>query len=169
MKFPTDNLYKFLGIFGVLLFLGSGVLYYKTSENVVRFFDESKRYVREISESQKSFVENTSKLTEAAEKIATGDLNQGVKDANKLKFEISRNMADYQALQGLTMGKMSYMMERDLIVTNGLVGISLVGLIMAFFGIWGWYRKLQCHIDKKVEKGEFTLSITSSEMEMKTE
>lgn len=166
MKFPTDSLYKFMGIFGIILFLGTGWLYYKTGENVTRIFDETRRGVKELSESQRMFLENTSKLMYSTNEIAKGDVDKGSIQAKKIMLDMDRHMADDAANRGLFYGKLQYMAERDMFVTSALGIISMVGLLMALCGVFAWYFKLQIYIDKKIKSGDFSISLSSNELEV---
>lgn len=169
MKLPTDSLYKFLGVFGIILFLGSGWLRHKSSENVLRVIEESRRGVQQISEHQKAIANQASKAISAAAQLAKGDVEKSRNDTMAALQEIERYSADSNAYQLLTKTKIEFLIERESLYTVALFGTALLGMLMAIWGIYGWYANLQVFIDRKIRSNELTIALSSSEFELKAE
>ncbi|EGR3265120.1 hypothetical protein L7E62_004656 [Vibrio parahaemolyticus] len=154
---PTDNLYKFMAVFGLIMILSSGAFWWKASDELSEFFERSESYVNDIPKSGVAygkFAEKTneaiaiynsvggdrSKLTQQQELA----LEAILADAEILRDEadqiINRNPAKRIALN-------SRFERYKLVKLVSFAGIIL-GLLISALGFYFWHTRLQIYIDK---------------------
>ncbi|TOJ57438.1 hypothetical protein CGI36_23640, partial [Vibrio parahaemolyticus] len=62
---PTDNLYKFMAVFGLIMILSSGAFWWKASNELSEFFERSESYVNDIPKSGEAYGKFAEKTNEA--------------------------------------------------------------------------------------------------------
>lgn len=163
MKIPTDSLYKFITFFGIALFLGSGHFMVKINDNTVKTIDDMQKASVEISNSQKNYTEQVVKAMEVARQIAHGELKDGTKETIISTSELQRVRDDQIAFFEFVKLKYEYQTEKFRLLNLLFFTTLVFGLGFSSIGFWCWFSRLQVHIDKKFQSGEFSLSIDSSE------
>ncbi|MEL4428890.1 hypothetical protein [Shewanella mangrovisoli] len=153
---PTDNLYKFMAIFGLIIVFSSAAFWWKSSDEFDQFFDANTDYVNNIfkgGDAYTKFANETnkgidiynsvrgdwSKLTEKQKE----DLAIIMKESEKLRDDadqiINGNPAKRIALQSRT--------ERyQLAKVVSFIGIAF-GSIVSAMGFFLWHTRLQKYID----------------------
>lgn len=155
-NFPTDNLYKFIAISGLILILVSMVIPFIKSEEILlqtqkdslklSIFEIQSKYLDENVEFLKSRME---KLLE--ENKDTKFTNEDKEDAIKLQNDLMQleiDLANIKNKNNITEESLNTL--RNLRKTFSLVGV--LGFVLATFGFLMWYVKLQFHLDKIIEK-----------------
>ena len=160
LKAPTDNLYKFLAVFGLIMILGSASLWWKVAlerdetfvivySDGVRFAEKYSQYatkVNELIDIYNSTGGDLSKLTES--QIETS--KEKLRELEPLSIETGNLYAE---TQGPVM--QLQLIGRRYQLIKWLCGIGiLVGLIISFAGFYLWHNRLQVHLDKSLQSSE---------------
>lgn len=192
IKPPTDNLYKFAAIFGLVLFVGGLVfppwLFYQSSLELLKtvagkdelaahekFAQERKQQLeRRKNQAETELKQLQARLGNLASSGSSGSdeidkLESAIKDANK-RFETLEDAA-YEFNLNLELKKAQVREQRTL-STNETRNARLVmvvgwvfagfGVVMAFRGFRMWYRRVQVFQDKSLEMEVNSRNATSA-------
>jgi len=166
-KVPTDNLYKFLALSGVLLIVFGA---YWPAHEADQWYarvdawterqaihhvrtDIDRGLVWKAIDSRAKALANptdTAKANAAEEKLrelAESEMQFEVADRQAWKEEAAKNTVERDVLE--RMGKQALTRTR---ICWLLIG---VGFLLAMFGFWRWYFKIQVHVDRAYAAGVF--------------
>ena len=147
VKTPTDNLYKFIALFGLAIFGLMCVL-------VHRHIDQSMNKALELEKELNSQHAALLGIVAEVEK-ANPDI-----DVNKLTDSEFSNLVAPSKYQ--TLIELERQAETNMVVGEAIIKwlkpvlmtyviIAVIGVFIAIAGFILWYKKLQKHIDKKLE------------------
>jgi len=161
---PTDNLYKFMAIAGLVLFISANTLYVidnnkiaDTAQEWLRngsiYTFEQKTLNTEINSSQKRIkeLENTMRTAKPQEKQTISAEISSEKDLvknnnNKLK-EVNKNIISLN--NSLNIDRFKKEAEEAKLTT---LIVDVVGLLSIFFGFSLWYNRLQKYQDIMIKQ-----------------
>jgi hypothetical protein len=165
MKLPTDNLYKFVAVVGLMTFISSGYFKFLMSEKTIRTIDDLQRTNLEISRQQKEFSDHIFKslktLQESSGK-SSQDFNQNL---TQIGMETQRKAADQIAYMELNKTKFELIMWLDRLVSMVLFLGILAGPLMMYWGFTRWYKRLQVFLDKSYATYLFKAEAPAGEVE----
>lgn len=153
---PTDNLYKFLAVLGLLIAGSSGAFWWNASNDFDAFFEANEEYVNMIfggAEAYGRFAEKTNEGI-AIYNSAHGDINSLSEDqkeeldailqeTEKLKVETGALLDANPAKRVTINSKLEkYQWARNISVLGGALGV-----LVSVFGFYFWHVRLQRHID----------------------
>jgi hypothetical protein len=150
-KLPTDNLYKFLAIFGLIIFLASFYPYIVLSEletSIGEVKDDSEIVYKKFS-SHKDWIDKLSQLA---------DSTKDKKLIEKI-FDISleeKEKIDFYYNEGLVVDKELNIIKNKLEQATYLfyvcLGTQAIGFMLMYFGFKFWYQRLQKYQDMIIKR-----------------
>lgn len=154
---PTDNLYKFMAVFGLVMVLSSGVFWWKASNEFSDFFEKSETYVNDIPKSGKAYGKFADKTNEAIA-IFNSVGGDGSKLTKDQKVAIKAILAEAEVL-GDEAERIIYRNPAKRIALNSRLknyelakwvcfGGIILGLLVSTSGFYFWHTRLQIYIDK---------------------
>jgi hypothetical protein len=153
---PTDNLYKFLAVLGLLIAGSSGAFWWNASNDFDAFFESNEEYINTMFERTEAYGRFAAKTNEGITiyNSVQGDVNSLseaqkqeldaiLQDSEKLKIETGA-LLDVNPAKRLTINAKlnKYQWVRNISVLGGAFG----GLV-SVFGFYFWHVRLQRHID----------------------
>ena len=160
LKIPTDNLYKFLAVSGLVLFLACGYLAFFYGQNLERLWssyneqiNDMNAYIGKVSEEAESPIDtgDTSKMiamfdmAKNSPERARQIINKQESASEKLKnLELAKNFQENYGQYLYEETKRIRSLSRRLWVG------AIIGLIFSAIGFLSWYFKVQRHLDKKL-------------------
>ncbi|QNN24322.1 hypothetical protein HED60_19280 [Planctomycetales bacterium ZRK34] len=146
---PTDNLYKFIAIFGIVLVVSSVALYVTSRKTAVEGQIEALRQIVDVTEALREMVleiENTTALEES-------DKDDGQDVKVEMSMKLTRNIIDVE----MNLIESYWTKERFAISDfsrGSLVAIFgfAIGIIVTFYGFCLWYLKTQRYQDSILRK-----------------
>ena len=162
---PTDNLYKFMAIFGLVLIVATNVIVFIAGNSIMNLgtsllqsaavstydqkaINEEKTNAQRLSDNLTKTLATTSSqqqqvlITQIAKEqdIVTND-NSKLIDVNNpiLKFNESKELVKWVNLE-----------EKLLLIFIGAG--NAIGIVVAFYGFVLWYMKLQKYQDKMIKQ-----------------
>lgn len=135
-KFPTDNLYKFMALCGLVLIVACGYAQWTVNEKA-NFYNFEEAY---YTNTMKKIAENWNAEKDPAMKTAIGKSLSDTANTyleRRRKDDVIREKLLYDAPH-----------TRQLLFGGMVVGSMLTGA-----GFFLWYHKLQKHLDKAVAEG----------------
>jgi hypothetical protein len=161
---PTDNLYKFLALFGLALLISSNVIYFLFADRLV---DKAQTYLRDSSivlyDQKMTRQDKTDiqiKLNELKIQLQSARVKEKQKILNDIQIEQTIINTDTTKLEGIskTIIDINYSLNSEwfkaqaayviwilYIGTYGGLSLSIVGFIL-------WYIKLQRYQDKLLKQ-----------------
>lgn len=149
IKIPTDNLYKFIAIFGLVLIGFSGYAYlemfdaYKASELI-----ETSTFYGWKQDSYAS----KEKLIDAINDAKTREAKKNTKrhiDKEKLNLRLEKVQDSIFNKYKNDLILMNYHKNKYIIYRNAVIFSAAIGFILMFAGFILWYFKVQRFIDKQ--------------------
>jgi hypothetical protein len=148
---PTDNLYKFLAIVGLILFLVAflypGIIFI-SDKHFQKLYDPFIQY--EGFHTEEEILNNKIQALTQKGKPTEEDLQRKVGYESRLD-QIKIEIAKVNATQKV------WSLDIDTSRTfrnNYVLPIAILGLMLTFFGFYQWYHKLQKYEDKKAKLTE---------------
>ncbi len=153
---PTDNLYRFLAVLGLLISLSSGAFWWKASNDFDTFFETNEEYVNMMFEGAEAYGRFAEKTNEgiAIFNSVHGDINSLseaqiteidaiLQESEKLKIETGALLAANPAKRVTINSKLEkYQWARIISVLGGSLGV-----LVLVFGFYFWHVRLQRYID----------------------
>ena len=168
MQAPTDNLYKFLAIFGLVLIVTSSILMFQSYRDHASFqleyemaFLEHEQAIDEHSQKSSellSIVNAIDSFAEAREGVKSGSESEEdlriLRDHNESMAAYVKHIREWEGFETPEFKKkqtlyMQYLNEFLLIRLAGVLGLIL-GFSISILGFWFWYFKLQVHLDRQI-------------------
>ena len=154
---PTDNLYKFMSIFGLFIIMTMSAFWWNAAEKYDQFIELNMDYIYDTYEGSDAYRQFAEKVNEgiAIYNSAGGDKElfseQQKKDFDKIMIEAdelkkhSDAWASKNPKQRITMNS-----HREKYNTAKWLSIGgiLIGGIISFFGFYLWHTRLQKYIDE---------------------
>ena len=122
---PTDNLYKFIAISGLVLVVTSAVIIWSHDKALTSIVQEQARRTSLLAAERKQVID-TQALPEQ-KKTEIAEIEAQLKSGYKV-FDIALGAANFYGFLAL--------------------GLDLVGLLAAAIGFWLWYTRVQVHHDR---------------------
>jgi hypothetical protein len=146
---PTDNLYKFIAIFGLVIFISAWYLLLKS-------YTESKEFITEIDIRQNEVQSILSNLNEQADELKILEQSLDtimIYERQNLAFENSLNSDKLKSLnEELKRFDENYGLTFPFILSCIM---TFIGATMIQIGLKQWYEKHQRYIDAEIKwKGE---------------
>lgn len=176
---PTDNLYKFLALFGLVLivaFIFPLVFFHKTGMDYLEQLRRSKefneheqsvkqrlealKFRQQQSQDRRSVLQKRLETMNSASNSTEVDKLEGlIKEVNREIESIDDSYNELSLNLALRRAQITYEetvnfnLRRDsrVYLYAGLFGV-VVGSALSFFGFRLWYRKLQMYLDQIVKK-----------------
>lgn len=153
---PTDNLYKFLAVLGLLIAGSSGAFWWNASNDFDAFFESNEGYINMMFEGAEAYGRFAAKTNEgiAIYNSDQGDINSLsenhkkeldaiLQGSEKLKVETGALLDANPAKRFTVNSKLEkYQWARNISVLGGALGVLISG-----FGFYFWHIRLQRHID----------------------
>ncbi len=134
IKIPTDNLYKFVAISGLVIFSIGSILFYNTKNEIDQatyFIDLS----QDVLNRKEVLLEN---MNEESLKILKDETNKTPEEYDSWVQQEIKNIL-------LDLGLENSIQNNKIKVSGYLI---LLGLILMLLGFLNWYFKLQIYIDR---------------------
>jgi hypothetical protein len=144
---PTDNLYKFIALSGVLIILSSSYL-------SIQFIFDSSQKIRELNMDISIYYSKAEFIVEDIEDLRDSnpkwdneeisELNYLIKEQRKLlleKIEVEEKKKELNRLD-----------ETTSIVIKYWLLVLFISIAMMIYGFSKWYTKVQRFLDKKLKK-----------------
>jgi len=141
-KPPTDNLYKFVAISGLLIFLASFIFPQILYKDYLIKFAEIQGELR-VLERQVDALDN---VTDTASDDPVRRKEADV-EINRRESEIDKGLAEVLRNRELRVALSNYARRWDLF---GFIGMPF-GLVMMMSGFYFWYSRLQKYEDKLIK------------------
>lgn len=144
-KLPTDNLYKFITIFSIVLIVFSGFLYVKSLDNLYPYLlDFNDKPI--IDNLLKSLIlkDKVEKLVNGSEKIDEEKIKSIINDLNDIRTQTAK-IENEKLLD-------DYYIERNKAIMKISWNLCITGFIWAIIGFIMWYYKLQRYQDEIIKK-----------------
>lgn len=162
---PTDSLYKFMALSGVLILISTIMLYEILIKNFVFKLLEAKKVskiekekIRVLIEEAERIKTEISKLKEKFEENKAE--GQDIDRASQLEKNVDE-LAKKQALiyrsickQECTTSQIDYLANRLSFIKPIYLAAILVGLFLSGAGFYLWYVKLQVFVDAAIQLGK---------------
>ncbi len=140
---PTDNLYKFLAVFGLVLLLLGVWLFVRDIDGQMNARMEALRAIREVVRAESESQEAMDLLSEAANNIKEGKETYPVyAEARRIDGLSDETMAAFRALE-IAGDEAAYLKGRSKWIYWGSIVIAAIGLDLMIGGYWFWYVKVQ--------------------------
>ncbi|WP_290518060.1 hypothetical protein [Alcanivorax sp.] len=153
---PTDNLYKFLAVLGLLIAGSSGAFWWNASSNFDTFFESNEEYINMMFEGAEAYGRFAAKTNEgiAIYNSVQGDvsslsesqkkeLDAILQESEELKIKTGALLDTNPAKRFTINSKLEkYQWARNISVLGGTLGVLVSG-----FGFYFWHVRLQRHID----------------------
>jgi len=154
---PTDNLYKFMAIFGLTIVFSSAAFWWNASNKHDEFFESNLEYINGIFEGGEAYKKYAEKVNEgiAIHNSVHGDQTRLSQeqlqqlDTIFISAEIlgaeAQRLIDSNPAKRIAMSNRSekYHMARFI----SLMGIGL-GILISAFGFYLWHTRVQKYIDQ---------------------
>ncbi len=154
---PTDNLYKFLAIFGIIIALSSSAFWWNSAKEFDEFFESNSEYLSTMIDGYEIHIRYIQKAKESLSihNSVNGDYKLLSKEQNealeKLLKEIEILESEITELEKANKSKnliINSRLEKNTQAKSiGLFGI-IFGLITSALGFYLWYSRTQKYIDK---------------------
>jgi hypothetical protein len=145
---PTDNLYKFISISGILLLIFCGHLHWNTRQNLLQNIENLEAEVDVLSFQHNTLSDDLKKIEGSIYKQKTNSPIEDpkIKEQSKIQNEIL-----VKAI--LLKGKLKSIRRvakdsENLFFFSTFIGI--IGVFLSILGFCNWYYKIQVHLDKKI-------------------
>jgi len=148
---PTDNLYKFLAIFGLALIISNEYFYNLKDNNFYDYVAQSEGNF-EIAKLNMERILVSETIFNEAVRDTTVDINikylkNLLEERNGLIDNLNQNVKEAAKLNGFKQAAF----ERVENAKSYYKFIDIIGFIMMFFGFTGWYIKHQRYIDAEIK------------------
>ncbi len=150
ISLPTDNLYKFIAISGISLLIFCGHLNWNTQQTLLQKLEDIETEVDVLSFQQTTLDNDLKK-----DKDTTNKQRSNSPIAISQKKQLSNIQNELQIKGILLKGKAKSLRRitndsKNLFVFTTTIGT--IGILMAFFGFFMWYYKVQVHHDRSIKK-----------------
>lgn len=155
MQPPTDNLYKFLAIFGLVIAITGAVGAYQALAELRAHLIESSYQGAKALQAQALAISNRLSLLTALEAAAKkGDKAKFKELERKWKFDQGEQVANTE-LKKLQELRDLFAERSRMLSALGLLGV-LFGAALSVIGFYFWYVRVQIHLDAKLKQGQAT-------------
>ncbi|MFP3977621.1 hypothetical protein [Marinobacter sp. KMM 10035] len=154
---PTDNLYKFMAIFGLVMVVSSIVFWWEASNNFDDFFESNVEYVNTIFESGEAYEKFAKKTNERIDiyNIVGGNIELLSDEQRQKLDEILVESEELKVKAGAIVESnpaarvaMNTRLEKyKLAKALSILGL-IVGALVSIFGFYLWHSRLQRYIDQ---------------------
>ena len=154
---PTDNLYKFMSIFGLVVVFSSAAFWWSASNEYDQFFESNAEYVNSIFEGGKAYEKFAKKTNEgiAIYNSVAGDQSllseEQKKELDKILIESEKLSKEADAIINSNPATRIAMNTRtdkyDMAKYMSFSGI-FIGVLVSVFGFYLWHTRLQKYIDQ---------------------
>lgn len=157
LKIPTDNLYKFLAVTGLVLFLGCGYLAYLYQQNIDKELMLHEVKIKNLDASISRLSKEASFPTSSSEIVSLFDtINNSPEKAREIfkkKDQALQDLKD-EELQKIFEDNLKPYIEREIKdvqkLTSALWFIAIAGGIVSIIGFLLWYLFVQRYMDIKL-------------------
>lgn len=172
-ELPTDNLYKFMSIFGLLLFFSSYYfLWIKYTqiqpaifdlEEEISVFELENKYLSEDLDSLDKNIQMLEQEVNGLDKLPTENLTRksvsesgiklnSIKDKIYQLKDLKRNSEKKTIILNNKVNRLEQLGHENKTIGVVFLVISTVGLIFSVQGLKLWYQRLQRPLDKRLSK-----------------
>ena len=151
IKIPTDNLYKFIAIFGLVLIGFSGYAYLEMFEaHKASVLIETSTFHGWKQDSYASEEKLIDSINDRRIREAKKDTNRHI-DNEKFNLKLKKMQDSIFNQFENDFILMNYHRNKYIVYRNAVIFSAAVGFILMFAGFILWYFKLQRFIDKQVK------------------
>ncbi len=147
LKIPTDNLYKFIAIAGLLVFVTGSILFYQTSNSLLDIYQQE--YFNELE------IETLTQEVNSTREQLNGVLDEVLVSSEQVKLEYivlfkggvikyENRIKEVQENFIITKTKLSKVTEGRFLAQS----LLWVGFLLTVVGFTLWYFKLQKYLDE---------------------
>jgi hypothetical protein len=150
-KPPTDNLYKFLSIFGLVLIVTSGIALSESIDKGALIFDEELRQIESKSTADFNFKQALDAKLALVTKTKDFGSAEFSKELTAIEEDIDRKRNTLSELHSQIYKRSVAKIKLDILETIASAGL-LVGILLSGVGFVLWYIRVQVFQDAKLRR-----------------